>query len=49
MRLWGVIFGRPHFLRGRKGGTPPKKFNFFGYFVTKYIDRKSQHKTFEYI
>ena len=35
MRLWGVIFGRPHFLRGRKGGTPPKFLNIL--FLNIYI------------
>ena len=33
-----------HFLR-----YPPKKFDFFRYFVSKQIHRKSQHETFPYI
>ena len=46
----GVIFERLHFLRGQKGGKPPpQKSIFFRYFVSKYIDRKSQHETFQYI
>ena len=45
----GGTFLEAFILKGPKGGAPQKILNFFWPNVSKLIDRKSDHKTFQYI